>query len=116
LVSQADGDVLFDMVLERDLADNTSPARRRSCSRNLRRFTGQGVPDDPIQWRFMDWLDDGKVKDVDLGSAIAMRWPSGSARTASYELPTGRRRANGGDPGRHPNLQDARRLPGRAAQ
>ena len=87
-VSQADGDVLFDMLLERDLADNTSAGEAAfMLGVTFARFTGQGVPDDPIQWRLMDWLDDGKVKDVDLGLGYRYALAFGVSEDGFYERP-----------------------------
>lgn len=55
--SQGDGDVVFDMLLTRDLADNiNSNEAAFILGVTFARFVGQGVPDDPVQWCSTGWI------------------------------------------------------------
>ena len=86
--AQADGDVLFNTVLTRDLADNFSTGEAAFIlGLTFGRFTGQGVPDEPIQWRMLDWLNEGKAKDADLALGYRYALSFGLSEDGFYERP-----------------------------
>ena len=82
--AQADGDSVFEMLLRRDIADNFS-ANEAAFILGTNPDFGENGYQDPVQWQYLEWLNEGKDRDVDVGLGFEFLLSFAVSETGFYE-------------------------------